>query len=1226
MSAAVSPADPLSPMQAMRGETLDSQNPWPGLAAFREGDAPFFHGREADALDLFLLARRESVTVLFGVSGLGKTSLLFAGVFPALRAESYLPVYVRINHDERAPAPLIQILDAIEREAGREIDVPSRDVETLWEYFHRTDALLWSKQNEIVTPVLVFDQFEECFVEGRSTQARDARTSNLLTQIADLIEDRPPEGVKNLLDKDPDAAQKYDFGRQRYRVVISLRKDYLADLDELREQMPSIANRFPLKRMTGEIALREVVAKPGLIEDDDTAEAILRYVAGKSSPQEQLDSEGRQPLHKLHVEPALLSLFCRELNEARKAAGAPRISRALFLANRQEILKGFYDRCMQGRSRKVQMFVEEELLTQSGSRKSAAVEDIVESYGEVRDDIEALIDLRLLRREKRDGLEWIELTHDRLTGVVRESRDRRHDQEEIQRAQEEARQERLRRLEAEQREAERRRQLVIRTTLLGIAVVLAIVAAGFGIYATRQQAIANYQNGLFRFQEGRARSGLAYLARGLELDEKVDVYRWLGLQRVATSFSTAVFAGIFYAEWPLRTLSDSDGFDGAVLSGDGSRVLTIATDGRARLWDERSGPPIKPNPVYGNGVVAAFVSNDGSRFVTASRDGRVQSWNPPEEMSAHEVPLGAGFQCAAFNADGSRVVVASELPRTDPARVWHLPGERTVELDSGNGSVGTGRAVCPVGINADGTRVVTGWSDGGVRLWDASTGGSVGEPLQGRWRVTTVALSSDGARVVTGSNDGTVRLSDPQPAPMKEWEGHARAVTSVRFSPDGGRIVTASKDGTAQVWDARGGPVGLRVGPPLRHEDSVWSATFDASGTHIATASADGTVQVWDARPSVDTGRLLGDRGAPVRWAAFSPDGKRVVTAAGDSARLFDLRGGAEPRLLKRDGTGTVYTAAFSRDGALLATGSRDCTVRLWNGRTGDFIREVGRHGAAGALGCSVESVAFDSEGQRIVTASDDGTARLWDGGSATMLGELTGHTGAVRFAGFAHDGRIVTASAKEMRVWDGHTGSVPSVLPAPDAKIWGASISPDGLHLIIALDDCSAQVVDIADITRATIGERLRHSAPGAGCAVRSAAFSPNGELVVTASADRTARLWDARTGALLGAPLSHDDTVWAAAFSPDGTRVVTASQDGTARMWDVAPALSIRPRDLASFATAVAGARVDESGVATMAPDRDGALTRLRNRAAMTPGEPTPYVALLRRFFDRTSRSDSQ
>src|SRR5215472_3960689 len=150
---------------------------------FTEATQAFFHGRDAEAAELLRRVRRERLTILFGQSGLGKTSLLSAGLFPRLRAADFLPVYVRLDWTTEQISPVAQIKQALAAnlaEHGVEGRAPASD-ETLWAYFHDKETEFWSRRNRLVTPVLVFDQFEEIFTLGQG-----AGSAETLEELAAL--------------------------------------------------------------------------------------------------------------------------------------------------------------------------------------------------------------------------------------------------------------------------------------------------------------------------------------------------------------------------------------------------------------------------------------------------------------------------------------------------------------------------------------------------------------------------------------------------------------------------------------------------------------------------------------------------------------------------------------------------------------------------------------------------------------------------------------------------------------------------------------------------------------------------------------------------------------------------------------------------------------------------------------------------------------------------------
>ncbi|HEY5047174.1 MAG TPA: TIR domain-containing protein [Rhizomicrobium sp.] len=323
------------------------------------------------------------------------------------------------------------------------------------------------------------------------------------------------------------------------------------------------------------------------------------------------------------------------------------------------------------------------------------------------------------------------------------------------------------------------------------------------------------------------------------------------------------------------------------------------------------------------------------------------------------------------------------------------------------------------------------------------------------------------------------------------------------------------------------------------HEGQVNGAAFSPDGKRIVTASFDETARIWDA----ETGTQIAVLRHPlvVRSAAFSPDGRRIVTASIDNtARIWNADTGVQMVLLSGHRS-EVESASFSPDGRRVVTAAGDKTARIWDASTGAQILLLGRHEDV------VSSAAFSPDGKRIVTASYDKTARIWDASTGAQIAMLRGHEDVVLSAAFSPDGRrIVTASGdKSARIWDAGTGAQIAILGGHEGPVASAAFSPDGKRIVTASSDKSVRLWD-AD-TGAQIAILRGHEGY-----VRSAAFSPDGTRIVSASDDQTARIWNVGAAARIVSLRGHQNGINIAAFSPDGGRVVTASFDETARIWD--------------------------------------------------------------------------
>ncbi|HTA64794.1 MAG TPA: hypothetical protein VK753_04755 [Xanthomonadaceae bacterium] len=461
----------MKPTPAATAVTVDPENPWLGLFSYSEDTLAYFHGRDEETGELCRRVQRKLLTVLFGQSGLGKTSLLRAGIVPRLRAENFCPVYVRIDYAPTSPAPSEQIKQAIFKAtaAAGFWTRPGTAIEgeSLWEFMHHRGDLLRDASGRTLIPLLIFDQFEEIFTLGQADDAGRMRAKQFLQDLGDLVENRPPAALEARIEDDDAAAEDFDFARADYRVLIALREDYLAHLEGVKGIMPSITqNRMRLARMTGAQALSAVVKPGGRLVSQEVAESIVRFVAGGSE------------LANAEIEPSLLSLVCRELNTVRLAQGRSEISADLLAGSRDTILSEFYERTLADQPAGVRRVIEDELLTESGYRESLAEERVIKDLaaaGAAPEALAILVDRRLLRIEERLDMRRVELTHDVLCSVVLASRNLRQEREARDAAQAQ--------LAAQQeREAATHRALVRARAIASVCIVLALLSIASAVF------------------------------------------------------------------------------------------------------------------------------------------------------------------------------------------------------------------------------------------------------------------------------------------------------------------------------------------------------------------------------------------------------------------------------------------------------------------------------------------------------------------------------------------------------------------------------------------------------------------------------------------------------------------------------------------------------------------------------------------------------------------------
>ena len=418
---------------------VSPESPWLGLRPFSEDVREYFFGRDAEVRDLFQRVVHKPLTVLFGRSGLGKTSLLQAALVPRLRDAGFLPIVLRLDYADSGEPLLRQFVDALSAALAPALPGLHASLSRLpleaalpWLLFH--DPILGLTSPESPRAVVLLDQFEEIFTLGQATPERQKATVEFLEMLADLVENRVPESLRTRLETDDDLADRLDYAARPVKILVSLREDFLHLLERYRGRMPAIMdNRFELRLLTGAQAL-EAVTEPGRLRcrlgtelsplvSEATGGAIVRFVAGVAPD---------IPLAEIDAVPPLLSLLCAELNEQRLAAGESVIRPEQLEGRAEDILGQFYERCFAPQPATVRAFVEDRLLSATGFRESTTLDTATHELvlagltrAAAAEAISRLVDARLLTSEERGGVRRIELTHDILTSVARRSRDAR---------------------------------------------------------------------------------------------------------------------------------------------------------------------------------------------------------------------------------------------------------------------------------------------------------------------------------------------------------------------------------------------------------------------------------------------------------------------------------------------------------------------------------------------------------------------------------------------------------------------------------------------------------------------------------------------------------------------------------------------------------------------------------------------------------------------------------
>ena len=529
----------------------------------------------------------------------------------------------------------------------------------------------------------------------------------------------------------------------------------------------------------------------------------------------------------------------------------------------------------------------------------------------------------------------------------------------------------------------------------------------------------------------------------------------------------------------------------------------------------------------------------------------------------------------AFSPDGRTLAAGSYDDRvwlwnlTDPARPIRL----------GQPLTGPTGVVFSVAFSPDG-RILAAGSDDTVWRWDVTDPARpirLGQPLTGPTdHVSSVAFSPDGRTLAAGSDDDRVwrwNLTDPaRPTPLGQpLTGPTDHVSSVAFSPDGRTLAAGSDDDRVWRWDVTDLARPIRLGQPLTGPTGVVSSVaFSPDGRTLA-AGGDDRVWRWDlmdlAHP-IRLGRPLTGPTGVVFSVAFSPDGRTLAAGGGDRVWRWNLTDPARPTPLGQPltgPTGLVFSVAFSPDGRTLAVGNYDQTIRLWNLPSNVLT------GPRAFVG----PVAFSPDGRTLAVGGDHRVRllNLTDPARPTPLGQpLTGPTGLVFSVAFSPDGRTLAASDNHV-VWLWNLTD-PTPLGQPltgPTGVDSVAFSPDGRILAAGGDDDRVWLWDLADPARPI---RLGQPLTGPTNYVSSVAFSPDGRILAAGSQDDRVWLWDLADQARpirLGQPLTGPTNyVSSVAFSPDG-RTLAAGSDDRVWRWDLAD--SARPTPLGQPLTGPTG-----------------------------------------------------
>lgn len=1136
--------------------------PYKGLAAYEPEDARFFFGRESLIDDLVRRMQLHRVLVVGGSSGSGKSSLVRAGLIPAIRAGA-LPGSDgwRVALFTPGRDPMAELYYQVNQTA------PAQSTSTFLKDLRANPALgrhLGTTDGTQAPLLLCIDQLEELF-----TLATEAQRRQFVSAISAMT----------------------DPADSRVRVVFSVRADFYgacAQLPWLAERISS--NQILVGPMTTP-ELRRAISEParraGLYLERAVVDAVIDEAGNEA---------GSLPL----IAHALVETWMRRRGntltlEGFQAAGgvAGAISQTA-----EAIYEHEFD---PGRRQATKRLFLRLVNPGEGTPDTRRVVAHSEIDHDVNADlmhqvVERLTEARLLTV----GDVSVQIAHEallrswpRLRSWIEERRDDLRTRQRIDRAATE--------WEGEGRDPD----LLYRSALLLTALEWAeknpdqLSPLGQTFLKASAEARARYEAIASERQRRRRRirrlavGALSFLAVGASVASVVAFWEFREAQRserraeLASAEARARFAGALGAV--AHGLVDADPLLALFLAAEAvARADTepAVYDARAAMISARrelaqGGPFLVSSPISAGDASAIALSPDGSLLAVGTRDGAIRVIDTATQQQVGSILRGhrGGIRDLDFGPRGRQLVSAGA---DGSVRLWSLD----------QGREATGRTISRindvvpgVAFGPSGSIVASANGDGTVRLLDVATGTQIGPPLiEGPLAFKAVDFSPDGRAVVAGYNDGTI-FGWALPSRQPIFEPIRGALTSnplkVAFSPRGDRFATVSSDSRLMLF---GFPSGQMDGRPFVDTDQIGAVVFTPDGHGLVGGDSTGALRLWDIEQQRPEGVTPKGHTQTITDVESSADGSLLATLGRDLLIRLWSAGNAYPvatgyELNDRSAKGI----AFSSEGDRLAVGDDSGTVRVW--RVGEQTPHLNLEGHEH----QVWATAFSRDGAWLASADRAGEVRLWSLESGGLEWSKRTEDGAVWTLVFTPDGRqLLSASDTRLRIWNVETGLSTAASSPEDSRITRAALSPDGALVAVATTEGK---VTLWDPYQAVVANEIVAD----DNALWSVAFSPGAEQIATASSDEVVALWDVRSGTqeasfagfrggatdvafladgvtlvavdrsgrlhwwdtqtgrrLTDAWQAHEGPSWRIAMHPDGLRFVTAGDDGRVRVWD--------------------------------------------------------------------------